>query len=94
MNYKTPALIAALTLTASASFASSDENNLVEDYLDTQAHVHQLSDQLDANGMARDTNGDYNTATLNRQLDAYQAELADLESQFDSSHNTVTTQAN
>ena len=92
MNYKTPALIAALALTASASFASSDENNLVEEYLDTQAHVQELSAQLDSHGAARDTH--YSSATLNRQLDAYQAKLADLESQFDSSHNTVTTQAN
>ncbi|MBM6551854.1 hypothetical protein [Marinomonas ostreistagni] len=95
MNFKTPALIAALALTATTSFASSDENNLVEDYLNAQAHVKAISAQLESMGVEHDANVEFNNPTpLTLKLDAYEDKLAELQSQFDVAHNTVTTEAN
>lgn len=84
MNFKTPALIAALALTASASFASGDENNLLDDYLDAQAHAKALSAQLETMGVESNPNVEFNSpATLSQKLDAYQDKISDLQSQFD-----------
>lgn len=84
MNFKTPALIAALTLTASASFASGDENNLLDNYLDAQAHAKALSAQLETMGVDSNPTVEFNSpATLSQKLDAYQDKVTELQSQFD-----------
>ena len=95
MNFKTPALIAALTLTASASFAASHETNLVEDYLNAQAHVKAISAQLDEMGVEHNADVNFSNPTpLTQKLDAYEDKLAELQSQFDIAHNSVTSEAN
>ena len=84
MNFKTPAIIATLALTATASFASGDENNLLDDYLDARAHAKALSAQLETMGVESNPNVDFNSpATLSQKLDAYQDKISDLQSQFD-----------
>ncbi|MAF15258.1 MAG: hypothetical protein CMG93_04695 [Marinomonas sp.] len=84
MNFKTPAIIATLALTATASFASGDENNLLDDYLDAQAHAKALSAQLETMGVESNPNVEFNSpATLSQKLDAYQDKISDLQSQFD-----------
>ena len=94
MNFKTPALIAALALTATASFAASDENNLLDNYLDAQAHAKALSAQLETMGVDSNPTVEFNSpATLSQKLDAYQDKIDSLQAQFDA-HNTVVTQAN
>lgn len=95
MKFTTTALIAALTLSATASFASSDENNLVENYLDTKAHVKAISAQLETMGVEHDANVEFNSpATLSQKLDAYEDKLAELQGEFDVVNNTTTTEAN
>ncbi|MEC8484260.1 MAG: hypothetical protein VXY99_10615, partial [Pseudomonadota bacterium] len=70
--------------TASASFASGDENNLLDDYLDAQAHAKALSAQLETMGVESNPNVVFNSpATLSQKLDAYQDKISDLQSQFD-----------
>ncbi|SBS30577.1 hypothetical protein MAQ5080_01714 [Marinomonas aquimarina] len=87
MNFKTPALIAALTLTASASFASGDENNLLDNYLDAQAQAKALSAQLETMGVESNPIVEFNSpATLSQKLDAYQDKISDLQDQFDTVH--------
>tara|TARA_Y100000310_G_scaffold335350_1_gene417186 strand:- start:627 stop:899 length:273 start_codon:yes stop_codon:yes gene_type:complete len=84
MNFKTPAIIATLALTATASFASGDENNLLDNYLDAQAHAKALSAQLETMGVESNPNLEFNSpATLSQKLDAYQDKISDLQSQFD-----------
>ncbi|CUB04216.1 hypothetical protein [Marinomonas fungiae] len=84
MNFKTPALIAALTLAASASFASGDENNLLDNYLDAQAHAKALSAQLETMGVESNPTVEFNSpATLSQKLDAYQEKVSELQDQFD-----------
>ena len=84
MNFKTPAIIATLALTATASFASGDENNLLDDYLDAQAHAKALSAQLETMCVESNPNVEFNSpATLSQKLDAYQDKISDLQSQFD-----------
>ncbi|WP_156490831.1 hypothetical protein [Marinomonas atlantica] len=84
MNFKTPALIAALTLSASASFASGDENNLLDNYLDAQAHAQAISEQLETMGVESNPNVEFNSpATLSQKLDAYEEKIDDLQGQFD-----------
>lgn len=84
MNFKTPAIIATLALTATASFASGDENNLLDNYLDAQAHAKALSAQLETMGVESNPNVEFNSpATLSQKLDAYQDKISDLQSQFD-----------
>ncbi len=84
MNFKAPAIIATLALTATASFASGDENNLLDDYLDAQAHAKALSAQLETMGVESNPNVEFNSpATLSQKLDAYQDKISDLQSQFD-----------
>ncbi|MBJ7550601.1 hypothetical protein [Marinomonas ostreistagni] len=88
MNFKTPALIAALALSASASFAASDENNLLDDYLDAQAHAKALSAQLETMGIESNPNVEFNSpATLSQKLDAYQQKVDELQSEFDTVHS-------
>lgn len=87
MNFKTPALIAALTFTATASFAASD-NNLHDDYLSAQAQAKALSAQLDTMGVESNPNVEFNSpATLSQKVDAYEAKISDLQGQFDSAHS-------
>ncbi|SBT17944.1 hypothetical protein MGA5115_02061 [Marinomonas gallaica] len=84
MNFKTPALIAALTLTASASFASGDENNLLDNYLDAQAHAQAISAQLETMGVESNPNIEFNSpTTLSQKLDAYEDKIDELQNQFD-----------
>lgn len=84
MNFKTPAIIATLVLTASASFASGDENNLLDNYLDAQAHAKALSAQLETMGIESNPSVEFNSpVTLSQKLDAYQDKIDDLQSQFD-----------
>ncbi|WP_067098391.1 hypothetical protein [Marinomonas atlantica] len=94
MNFKTPALIAALTLTASASFASGDENNLLDNYLDAQAHAQAISEQLETMGVESNPNVEFNSpATLSQKLDAYENKIDSLQSKFDA-HTSSATLAN
>ena len=94
MNFKTPAIIATLALTASVSFASGDENNLLDNYLDAQAHAQALSAQLETMGIESNPTVEFNSpATLSQKLDAYENKIDSLQAQFDA-HNTTTTQAN
>lgn len=87
MNFKTSALIAALALTATASFAASDENNLLDDYLEAKAHAQALSSELETIGVKSNPKVEFDgPATLSQKLDAYQAKIADLQGQFDISH--------
>lgn len=91
MNFKTPAIIATLALTASVSFASGDENNLLENYLDAQAHAKALSAQLETMGVESNATVEFNSpATMSQKLDAYKEKIGALQAQFDS----VATQAN
>ena len=84
MNFKTPALIAALTLTASASFASGDENNLLDNYLDAQAHAQAISAQLETMGVESNPNIEFNSpTTLSQKLNAYEDKIDELQNQFD-----------
>lgn len=84
MNFKTPSIIAALALTATTSFAASDENNLLDDYLEAQAHAKALSAQLESMGVESNPTVEFNSpATLSQKLDAYQDKLAELQNQFD-----------
>lgn len=84
MNFKTPTLIAALTLVASASFASGDENNLLDDYLDAQAQAKAISAQLETMGVDSNPMVEFNSpATLSQKLDAYEDKISELQDQFD-----------
>ncbi|WP_067098385.1 hypothetical protein [Marinomonas atlantica] len=84
MNFKTSALIAALTLSATASFAASD-NNLQDDYLDAQAHAKALSAQLDTMGVDANATIDFNSpVTLSQKVEAYHDKISDLQGQFES----------
>lgn len=87
MNFKTSALIAAVAFSASATYAAGDENNLLDDYLDAQAHAQALSEQLETMGVESNPNVEFNTpTTLSQKLDAYQDKISDLQSQFDTVH--------
>ncbi|MBM6551856.1 hypothetical protein [Marinomonas ostreistagni] len=90
MNIKTTAIAATLALTASAGFASSDENHLLDNYLDAKANAQQVSEQIETN-----PNVNYNTsAPINQKLEAYETKVDALENQFDVERNTVTNEAN
>lgn len=87
MNFKTPALIAALTLAASTSFAASDDN-LRDDYLGAQAHAKALSAQLETMGVDADATVEFNSpATLSQKVSAYEGKIAELQGQFDSARS-------
>lgn len=95
MNIKAPALVAALTFAASASFASGDENNLLDDYLDAQAHAKALSAELETMGVESNPSVEFNApATLSQKLNAYEHKIDELQHQFDVEHAKVTTTAN
>lgn len=88
MNFKTPALIAALTLAASTSFAASD--NVQDDLLAVKAQVKALSAQLEEMGVQADDTVDFNgPTTFTQQESAYAEKAAELQRQF----NTIN-QAN
>lgn len=95
MNFKTTALAATFALTASAGFAASDENNLLDDYLNAKAHAQALSEQLDSMGVENDPTVNFNSPTpLTQKLDAYEDKIDDLQHKFDVEHNAVTGHAN
>ncbi|MBJ7551654.1 hypothetical protein [Marinomonas ostreistagni] len=86
MNIKTSALIAALTLSASASFAASD-HNIQDDIYDAQAQAKALSAQLETMGIESNPNVEFaQPTTLSQKLDAYETKIDELQGQFDSAH--------
>ncbi|MCO4785098.1 hypothetical protein [Marinomonas atlantica] len=82
MNFKTPAMIATLTLAASATFAAGD-NNLQDDYLDAQSHAKAISAQLETMGVDTNPNVEFNSpTTLSQKVDAYEEKIDTLQSQY------------
>lgn len=83
MNIKASALIAALTLSTSASFAASD-NNIQDDIYDAQAHAKAISAQLETMGVESNPNVEFaQPTTLSQKLNAYEAKIDELQGQFD-----------
>ena len=83
MNIKASSLIAALTLTASASFAASS-NNIQDDYYDAKAQAKALSAQLETMGVESYPNVEFaQPTTLSQKLNAYEAKIDELQGQFD-----------
>lgn len=80
MNLKTPALIAALSLTATAGFA---ESSTVDDYRTAKADVKALSAQLETMGVSVDDTVDFNgPTTFAEKQAAYEMKAAELQEKF------------
>lgn len=90
----TTAIFATAAMSTSA-IASGDENNLLDDYLDAQAHAKALSAQLETMGLESNPNVEFNSpATLSQKLDAYEDKIDNLQDRFDRVNNPITTTAN
>ncbi len=82
MNFKTPALIAALAVAATSSFAASD--NIQDDLMAAKADVKALSAQLETMGVDVDSTVDFNgPVTFTQQEAAYSEKAAELQSQLE-----------